>query len=493
MPSDSTSWLEEHRGLVVKIADSVAEKYRLRRLMDDLVAFGHEGLLEARDRFDPDKGTAFTTFAWYRIRGRILDGCRDMGVLTRQQGKTVKVERAVLERQEARAHSAPTHPEPGANRLHEVAEALDEMVVETAAIVMLHEPPEDADRRPAPGPGPDRQAERRSTAAFVRSQVRGLDDDDRRVLQMSYYDGKTLDDIAEVFGCSKSWASRMRRTRRGRTVRRCRQTLLRRPRRAMALAVLVLALLVLGCTEPVASDLNRQQADALAALLESRGIASEVETSRGGQERWSVRVAEEDASAARAIAVGWAQRTAPRRAVPETNESTLLGPNRAEMHRRALERESRELAVSLEQLRHVARARVHPGIAESVDPRHLTQEPAVDRVSVMLIMSEDAPEGALEKARASAIALVTGVFPDVESADVTLIAERQPPLSYDPVALDQLGPWRVARGSAATLRWVAAAMIVVVLLSLVATAGLLLRLRRVQRELAELRNIEDTS
>ena len=44
--------------------------------MDELVAFGTDGLIDAADRFDPDRGASFPTFSFLRIRGAILDGIR---------------------------------------------------------------------------------------------------------------------------------------------------------------------------------------------------------------------------------------------------------------------------------------------------------------------------------------------------------------------------------------------------------------------------------
>src|SRR5690349_25022918 len=49
--------------------------------MDELMAYGQVGLLEASERFDPKVGANFLTFAHYRIKGAIFDGLRKMGDL----------------------------------------------------------------------------------------------------------------------------------------------------------------------------------------------------------------------------------------------------------------------------------------------------------------------------------------------------------------------------------------------------------------------------
>src|SRR2546427_11570889 len=57
---------------------------------DDLVGYGAVGLLEAIDRFDPDMGIKFETFARKRIRGAALDALRAQSVLSRGAQERVR-------------------------------------------------------------------------------------------------------------------------------------------------------------------------------------------------------------------------------------------------------------------------------------------------------------------------------------------------------------------------------------------------------------------
>lgn len=50
---------------------------------DELYHYGIIGLLDAERRFDPNCGAIFTTYAYYRIHGAIIDGIRSMGYLKR--------------------------------------------------------------------------------------------------------------------------------------------------------------------------------------------------------------------------------------------------------------------------------------------------------------------------------------------------------------------------------------------------------------------------
>jgi RNA polymerase sigma factor for flagellar operon FliA len=71
-------------------------------LLDDLKGYGHIGLLEAQQRFDPKHGVNFETFATYRVRGAIFDGLRDCGLLGRRDYQRL--------RQEAMAHEVIGEP-----------------------------------------------------------------------------------------------------------------------------------------------------------------------------------------------------------------------------------------------------------------------------------------------------------------------------------------------------------------------------------------------
>lgn len=65
-----------YRHYVLKVARQIAETIPVHVETDDLVGWGHMGLLEAATRFDPSRGASFRTFAHHRIRGAIYDGLR---------------------------------------------------------------------------------------------------------------------------------------------------------------------------------------------------------------------------------------------------------------------------------------------------------------------------------------------------------------------------------------------------------------------------------
>jgi len=64
--------------------------------MDDLVSAGMIGLLDALDRFDPNKGHRFESYAEFRVRGSILDDLRRSDMMARDARlESKKIQRAI--------------------------------------------------------------------------------------------------------------------------------------------------------------------------------------------------------------------------------------------------------------------------------------------------------------------------------------------------------------------------------------------------------------
>jgi len=84
--SEERDWLiEDHTPMVYHLAKKISLSFPFPIDIEDMVAYGQIGLVEASERFDPMHGGKFSTFAYYRIRGAIYDGLRKMGVITRSR------------------------------------------------------------------------------------------------------------------------------------------------------------------------------------------------------------------------------------------------------------------------------------------------------------------------------------------------------------------------------------------------------------------------
>src|SRR5438046_1214586 len=121
--------VEQHLGLVQAIARKLKKTLGARIDYDDLVAYGSKGLVEAADRFDARPGVAFTTFAYYRIRGAMFDGLRTMGWYSRADYARYRAEERANEylqshAERAAAGEAPAARPDAAGALAEIAEIL---------------------------------------------------------------------------------------------------------------------------------------------------------------------------------------------------------------------------------------------------------------------------------------------------------------------------------------------------------------------------------
>jgi len=74
----SDDFVNEHITLIQAVASNVSSGTKLPTglTFGDLVNYGVEGLIKAKSKFDESKGTQFKTYAFYRIRGEILDSIR---------------------------------------------------------------------------------------------------------------------------------------------------------------------------------------------------------------------------------------------------------------------------------------------------------------------------------------------------------------------------------------------------------------------------------
>ncbi len=87
-----------HMPLVRIIASRLVRQFSGRAELDELVSAGYVGLIEAVDRFDPDRGVPFGAFAEIRIRGAMVDSLRSADWVPR----AVRQRNALLERTRAR-------------------------------------------------------------------------------------------------------------------------------------------------------------------------------------------------------------------------------------------------------------------------------------------------------------------------------------------------------------------------------------------------------
>ena len=200
--ADKDEFIREYDAFVRGIVRHTRAQLGVESSVEDLVAFGYQGLLEARQRFDPSRGVQFKSFAYYRVRGAVVDGVRRMAYLPRRAYARMKAAEAVDLEGEALGESAAAGgPQPDAEC---ALRALDGMLGRVAAAYCTAA---SADEVVTDYPELNASASERRDA--VRSALATLPEQERFLLQGHYIDGRNFDELAGELGLSKSWASRM--------------------------------------------------------------------------------------------------------------------------------------------------------------------------------------------------------------------------------------------------------------------------------------------
>src|SRR5579864_2212780 len=102
---------------------------------DDVLSAGTVGLLHAIDRFDPDQGVRFETYALQRIRGAIIDTIRSLSPLSRGAGRRARLLDETTALLAQRLGRAPTQDELARELGVDQAE-LGHMLLESAHVIV---------------------------------------------------------------------------------------------------------------------------------------------------------------------------------------------------------------------------------------------------------------------------------------------------------------------------------------------------------------------
>ena len=202
------------------LARSLARRYRRgSESLDDLVQVASVGLIKAVDRFDPERGHTFSTFAQPTIVGELLRHFRDTGwgvhVARGTQELALKV-RTAAERIESETGVAAT-PRQLAERtgadIEAVLDALGALANRTTlslAIPAGHEESGDATLADTIG-ADDAGYERAEARAMLAPALRHLPEREQRILRMRFVDDLTQSEIAAKIGVSQMQISRLLR------------------------------------------------------------------------------------------------------------------------------------------------------------------------------------------------------------------------------------------------------------------------------------------
>jgi RNA polymerase sigma factor for flagellar operon FliA len=188
---------------------------------DDLVSYGIFGLIDAIDKFDPERGIKFETYAIARIRGAIMDGLRNNDWVPRSVRQKAKELEKVCNELENRLGRYATDQEISASlniSLEEFYRLLKEVSCTTLSSldeIWLTKNPEDDNVRVLDlieneeSSDPEQLYEIAELKAALTKAIDALSDREKLVITLYYYEGLTLKEIGETLNISESRVSQI--------------------------------------------------------------------------------------------------------------------------------------------------------------------------------------------------------------------------------------------------------------------------------------------
>lgn len=180
---------------------------------EDLVSYGMIGLMDAINKFDESRGMKFSTYASIRIKGAMIDELRRNSPISKGAMDKLNKYNEAMENLQKQFLREPSMEEIAKNMgmtLEEIGEI--EGYINYISVVSLEDLVfSEDDDMPLMGtvqddksPSPEKSFEEKEELEYLAKALDNLNDKDRTVLSLYYYEGLTLKEIGKVLEVSES-------------------------------------------------------------------------------------------------------------------------------------------------------------------------------------------------------------------------------------------------------------------------------------------------
>lgn len=179
--------------------------------VDDISSYGVEGLIDAIEKFSPEKGARFETYAIMRIRGCIIDRIRAQDWLPRSARKKIKDVKEASEVLRQKLGRVPTSTEIG-EVLGIEKEKVDAILAESTSIGSLYDKKGSSDDsieiidtiEDTNSVNPLERLEEKDTKKELQMALKSLPERERMIMVLYYQKNMTLKEIGETIEVSES-------------------------------------------------------------------------------------------------------------------------------------------------------------------------------------------------------------------------------------------------------------------------------------------------
>lgn len=179
--------------------------------IEDIAGYGVEGLINAIERYSPQKNTRFETYALIRIRGAILDRIRAQDFLPRSVRKKIKDIKAAQEKLKQDLGRMPTTTEV-ANYLDMEPDKVNQLLAEDTTMTSLYDKRGNTDDsveiidtiQDENKLNPQEKAEEQNVKQELEKALKRLPERERIIMVLYYQENMTLKEIGETINMSES-------------------------------------------------------------------------------------------------------------------------------------------------------------------------------------------------------------------------------------------------------------------------------------------------
>jgi RNA polymerase sigma factor for flagellar operon FliA len=184
---------------------------------EDLESAGISGLIQAMDSYECDRNIKFNTYVYYRIRGNIIDYLRQIDQLPRKKRKNYgKVEEAMqrLSQQLGREPSDEEVAEELDMNLEDYRKLLSNVQKRNALSLDKSFSQDDSNsfyeiHENKNAESPDRNLEKKELTNTLKQKIGKLDERDRLILTLYYYEEMTMNEVAVLLELSEARISQI--------------------------------------------------------------------------------------------------------------------------------------------------------------------------------------------------------------------------------------------------------------------------------------------
>ncbi|QQO08239.1 RNA polymerase sigma factor WhiG [Breznakiella homolactica] len=219
-PKIREAFIKQYAPLVKYVAGKVAVGMPHNVEFDDLVGFGVFGLLDAIDKFDPNKNVKFKTYAVTRIRGAIFDELRSIDWVPRSvRQKTKEVEEAIGSLEAQLGRTATDQEIAHSMGMNEDEFLKTMMKISGTSVLSLSDVWFSGDENDKVSIGdsiespsslnPDVIVEKEEIRRVIIDSINELPDKEKKILVLYYYEDLTLKEIGQVLQVTESRVSQL--------------------------------------------------------------------------------------------------------------------------------------------------------------------------------------------------------------------------------------------------------------------------------------------